>query len=916
MGEGPVPDEIIVQPGPLFTSREKRHIPNGHAQSLLNCDTSRGVFELDDRYRQFQGAPAGGNARGLGYANFGNLNEIQTITITGGPTGGDFTLTFSGQTTAPIVWNATIAQVLSALEALSNIDPGDVLVYGGQLPSGSISVEFINRYGGTDIAALSANSAGLTGPGGPYTVVITETRKGGSYEEYVAIQNNAPYKINASEVSNADGSLTTAWSALTDPGVSGGTWNAWQWGPLQFFAADEDSQVVMYKTVGQNDLRFLRELVGDIPDGSLTTALPPYEKRNWLGTDAFVGSAISSGTVTSGAVANGILSFDGYATSVQSGILLTLDAQFDAAARPNCDDNDYLGYTITCTAPYAMASIDDVRLRDSGGTYRTVPHRVTFNAAGTQALIAIGMHNLTRTQRNALRELRVRIRLNAVSVGLGRFQVAPLTIGGRYLTMQGAFPSTYIPAVPDAADTKYAYRYFRNANTYSDLKYLVANREMVAGEFFGTERLGSHLALSIPSTAASGFVASDTVQVFRLIRRPNGGPGFDWYKIAEYANTGTISHTDVLNAAEVQSTYSIFPDLPEQGTISTGTSRAVTQVTCGCAWKGANVMFKKNGKGYFSTVNKPIVFLWDGIVADFDPEDPGAPVALTIAYDQSSPVIAVVPQEAIYMFTRKEGYAMSGPTPALASFPFLVPGIRGAVGRYAACGIGDGAMFGSDDGLWYVAVPKNYEGEESARTLTKLTENLNATWVTLLGSSASSLCVAHVLDEIWCFCQTRYLHRTREGAWVYGEWANGKSVQSVASDPRRGIALQFTDGTVGIIGDFPTDGGTNALGTNGSVPSWSYTTKRHMEPRHIRAGYCQWTPGSQSDVRLTVNSERATSKAIAFTDAKGVETVQFKRADNPGGDWWEITVSGLAGDIVEAAVIDGAPMDRRRTSRA
>jgi hypothetical protein len=34
-------------------------------------------------------------------------NEIQQVAITGGPTGGTFTLTYSGQTTGAIAYNAT-----------------------------------------------------------------------------------------------------------------------------------------------------------------------------------------------------------------------------------------------------------------------------------------------------------------------------------------------------------------------------------------------------------------------------------------------------------------------------------------------------------------------------------------------------------------------------------------------------------------------------------------------------------------------------------------------------------------------------------------------------------------------------------------------------------------------------------------
>ena len=53
-------------------------------------------------------------------------NEVQSITIDA--TGGTFTITFSGQTTAALAFNASAAVVLAALEALSTIGAGNVAV--------------------------------------------------------------------------------------------------------------------------------------------------------------------------------------------------------------------------------------------------------------------------------------------------------------------------------------------------------------------------------------------------------------------------------------------------------------------------------------------------------------------------------------------------------------------------------------------------------------------------------------------------------------------------------------------------------------------------------------------------------------------------------------------------------------------
>ncbi len=53
-------------------------------------------------------------------------------------TGGTFTLTFNGQTTAPIPFDATAAQTQAALEALSNIGDQDINVTGNAINTGEL----------------------------------------------------------------------------------------------------------------------------------------------------------------------------------------------------------------------------------------------------------------------------------------------------------------------------------------------------------------------------------------------------------------------------------------------------------------------------------------------------------------------------------------------------------------------------------------------------------------------------------------------------------------------------------------------------------------------------------------------------------------------------------------------------------
>lgn len=119
-----------------------------------------------------------GTAWGTGPYNVvpsvGGTNEVQTITTTGVPTGGTFTLTAEGETTSPIAYNATAAVVQSALLALTAFSTGDVTVTGGPGPGTAYVVTFGARYGRRNVNTISA-TASYTGGTTPAIAVTTTT---------------------------------------------------------------------------------------------------------------------------------------------------------------------------------------------------------------------------------------------------------------------------------------------------------------------------------------------------------------------------------------------------------------------------------------------------------------------------------------------------------------------------------------------------------------------------------------------------------------------------------------------------------------------------------------------------------------------------------------------------------------------
>ncbi len=81
--------------------------------------------------------------------------------------GGTFTLSWnngsSTSTTDPIDWTANAGDIRGKLEAITGA--GNVVVTGGPLPTGTITVTFVNTYALTNVAQMSANAVGLTGDG-------------------------------------------------------------------------------------------------------------------------------------------------------------------------------------------------------------------------------------------------------------------------------------------------------------------------------------------------------------------------------------------------------------------------------------------------------------------------------------------------------------------------------------------------------------------------------------------------------------------------------------------------------------------------------------------------------------------------------------------------------------------------------
>jgi hypothetical protein len=132
------------------------------------------------------------NVMGLVYRNGGPLmptgagtSEVQTITITGAPAGGTFSITYSGQTTPALAYNAAPSAVQTALQALSNIGAGNVLVTG--TAGSSYVLTFAGALANTNVPAVLPVG---TFTGGTSPTISAATTTGGAAGQLLSITDD------------------------------------------------------------------------------------------------------------------------------------------------------------------------------------------------------------------------------------------------------------------------------------------------------------------------------------------------------------------------------------------------------------------------------------------------------------------------------------------------------------------------------------------------------------------------------------------------------------------------------------------------------------------------------------------------------------------------------------------------------
>jgi len=263
-------------------------------------------------------------------------NEVQKITHPAAPVSGSFTITFSGQTTAPIAWNANAAAIIAALEALSNIGVGDV---GVSIVGLEITITFQGALANTDLPEITIDTSFLKQRADLTIAVIQEGDPGNANEiqEFSTDAESGTYDLvwsegTASAEYNVDN--TAAWASAFGPGevsVSGTSPDYF----LEWLGGTYAQTDISTPTLANNLLvKACNSTVSTVSDGSAPSNPPPVVSL----------TASTSSIAENGGTVNVIATMDATASAT-----VTVAVGFAGSAATGSD------YTVSTTS-IAIAS--------------------------------------------------------------------------------------------------------------------------------------------------------------------------------------------------------------------------------------------------------------------------------------------------------------------------------------------------------------------------------------------------------------------------------------------------------------------------------------------------------------------------------------------------------------------------------
>lgn len=841
---------IPLVPGPLSTTLHVSKIEDGDLASAINCDRSTGIFKVDKRFRRFQ-APGGGwtpstSARGMGFGVHSNGDvEIVIVTDAGQlfrisprscsnpaiQVGVNYDASLGTNTAG---WSANLAPTV--LTTVSD-DRWYFWQYGDELYGALAALGVIYKEIGVSTNFLG-NTSSLKKPEGK-----------------LRLTSSKPAKAKRAFKWNKSATFTVTSTAAVAPTGVGTTANYGYW-----VAGDNTS------------------------DATYTIT----------GTWAF---EVGRTTAASGSNHEG-----GFADFLILGVYTdyALSVQYADQQSPNFK----VVFYNTGTGQSQECKIAEVRW---------APKPVKKEDQCAYLLLDTRGNDLWEQNEVDKVEIVFNSRKNSTT---GQWRVSDIHLAGVDAfwdgQIQGDFDlaATFVDgidgesALTDVIPFKVAGAGIFEGFQHYELPIGVATEDFDIDDVKEFRKLGYEMSVRLELPNAAPYSNTEDV---RFYWRPKGGK---WKRIKDQSGA-TDFQLELNNTGDkLIATCSLFngnnyvadewyTDEYDQFPLSFAKTIGVS---CGASWKGSNVLFTEDGLAYFSRTGQPRDFIW--LKQDQTPEeaekeyiidasDEGRPRTLAVSHGRNEKILAAVAQDSLYAFGRRAGYAFVGEYPAQPKAFIEIPGAVGICGKAAACAYQDGALFGSDTGLYYVEVAIGFVGQSKQRALLEVTKDIRASWDWLLGTNSSNLVVRVCAEEIHCYNQTRYLARDRDGRWRTG--TRPSNVYTVEYDAIYGTFAQLGTNHLAHLGWFNTDDATALDGTGGTAVTWSAGSKRFIKNARALSGQFHGTVPVGGSVSLQVNGFANTTETITWTNANYEKPRIAFEMRKPLSQWFDILLTGTAG---------------------
>lgn len=559
-----------------------------------------------------------------------------------------------------------------------------------------------------------------------------------------------------------------------------------------------------------------------------------------------------------------------------------------------------------------VCNIDNFKFyiqKSGSGTWHEARRGDYYEASTTELWI---WYDLSDVDAAALADLK-KIRFSTERIAGGAGYIGDLEIyawkGGQTYSLQDSASDTFDRATYPERNVRYYVRY-RSADGNHVSSAIQAQVSAITHNGLSVNanlpKMGSLISLAV-QTAAAPWTTSDFIDIYRLVEDVDAGTSRIYRIVTGASNAATYNWTDELSDRDIlNGTYTSFnaSDFVVTGDYEGGAT-AITDISCGTSWKGSNVLADIYGKVFFARVGTYNQWIWPGVDADVDAADVGRARTVQVTGTRM-PILAMVAQDALYMFSNESVYAMAGEYPSESVGPALVPHAYGAVSGKGCVAYYGGSLYGTMHGLYAIQVPMNFGGTAEPVVYEELTERVRPSWESLLGSNPEKLVVAADDKEIWCFVNERWMHRDADGNWATGEWADDMFVFNAWGHRKYGVVGVTSAGRAFVLGAFPTDGGTTAAGDNGTAASWRVKTRRLFgNLRVLRSSVVSSERHDETDIAVTCNSEFGGTHTIDYEGGLHKIDRSFSGwGKPPSGKWMEFELSGTGehSDVLVASV--------------